>query len=134
MIYLHPEHGTFRRNPGVVIIVLFGDYEVLQILHAKRGGWELPAGMSEDGESLEIAAARELLEETGLVAESATLLGTKVMLTHVSAVYSVTVNSNSEPRAGSDALVVRYADALSLQRGSHPEDLAFVHLAQKLRR
>ncbi len=37
--------------------------------------WELPAGRTEAGESLEKAAERELLEETGYVAKTLTYLG-----------------------------------------------------------
>lgn len=37
----------------------------LFIKHRKRGGYELPAGHPDQGESSEAAAARELSEETG---------------------------------------------------------------------
>lgn len=37
----------------------------LFIKHRKRGGYELPAGHPDPGESSEAAAARELAEETG---------------------------------------------------------------------
>jgi 8-oxo-dGTP diphosphatase len=43
----------------------------LFVKHRRRGGYELPAGHPEEGESSESAAARELAEETG--AESFTL-------------------------------------------------------------
>ncbi|MCI0523410.1 MAG: NUDIX domain-containing protein [Bacteroidales bacterium] len=48
----------------VVIAARYGS-GWLFIKHRKRGGYELPAGHPDQGESSEAAAARELAEETG---------------------------------------------------------------------
>lgn len=62
----------------IVAFVLVNDKdEVLMMQEARescRGKWYLPAGRMEEGETIEQAAQREVLEETGLVVEITTLL------------------------------------------------------------
>jgi len=50
--------------PTVYAIAFNGD-RFLMIFNEKRGGWEMPGGRIEDGESAEDAAKREFLEESG---------------------------------------------------------------------
>jgi len=60
---------------GVSVVVLQGD-DVLLVQRGKgayRGVWSLPGGAIELGETAEVAARRELLEETGLLASDLTL-------------------------------------------------------------
>lgn len=63
----------------VVVCVLINDNnEVLMMQEAKQscaGKWYLPAGRMECGENICEATAREVLEETGIIAEMTTLLG-----------------------------------------------------------
>jgi 8-oxo-dGTP pyrophosphatase MutT (NUDIX family) len=51
--------------PGAVVLV-FNDMGQLLLQHRSDGGWGLPGGLMELGESLEETARREVKEETGL--------------------------------------------------------------------
>ncbi|MEN8240087.1 MAG: NUDIX hydrolase [Actinomycetota bacterium] len=63
------------RNPGVgaAVVVFNDDGELLMVRRgptATRSGlWSIPAGYVDYGEDVRRAAARELLEETGLIAD-----------------------------------------------------------------
>ncbi len=59
---------------GADVVVLRGEGEVLLQLRRDGRYWSLPGGALEPGESLEDAARRELLEETGLSAKGLRLL------------------------------------------------------------
>jgi 8-oxo-dGTP diphosphatase len=57
-----------RHRVAVVVLVLNEAGEILLVNDARRG-WELPGGLVEEGESVEIAAFREVDEETGIAVE-----------------------------------------------------------------
>ena len=62
---------------GVGAVIIENEH-VLLIKRAKEpllGEWSIPGGLLELGETLRQAAVREALEETGLVVETADLLG-----------------------------------------------------------
>ena len=53
-------------RPRTAYVVAFdGDGRFLMGHHPRRGGWEMPGGKLESGETCEEAAARECLEESG---------------------------------------------------------------------
>ncbi|WP_172372709.1 NUDIX hydrolase [Sporosarcina jiandibaonis] len=60
--------------PGAVVIILNEKNEIL-LQHRSDGGWGLPGGIMELGESMEETARREVQEETGLVVGELELMG-----------------------------------------------------------
>jgi 8-oxo-dGTP pyrophosphatase MutT (NUDIX family) len=65
----HLDHYVIRRRPVVMTAAVNDKDEVLLLWRHRfitnTWGWELPAGVVDDGEAIERGAARELLEETG---------------------------------------------------------------------
>lgn len=60
--------------PGSVVLILNTENEIL-LQKRYDGGWGLPGGLMELGESLEDTAKREVQEETGLAITDLQLLG-----------------------------------------------------------
>jgi len=126
------EHKYRNPYPTVDIIIQMSEGKVVLI---KRGnppyGWALPGGFVDWGESLEHAAVREALEETGLAVSLVRQFHTysdpaRDPRHHtISTVFIAT--AEGLPRAGDDAADIRLIDF-----GTVPEDMAFDH-AQILR-
>jgi 8-oxo-dGTP pyrophosphatase MutT (NUDIX family) len=102
----HPVLDHLR--PAVAVIPIGEDNRVLMIDHYRvipgRRGWELPAGRVDQGETVEEAARRELLEETGYAADEWATLG------------------EYDPSNGSSNQVLQIRVARALARRSEPTD------------
>jgi ADP-ribose pyrophosphatase len=102
----HPVLDHLR--PAVGVIPIGQDGRVLMIDHYRvitgRRGWELPAGRVDPGESVDEAARRELLEETGHSAAAWATLG------------------EYHPSNGSSNQVSHVKTARELTRRSEPTD------------
>jgi 8-oxo-dGTP diphosphatase len=98
----------------VDVVLLAGEAPRRVLLIARRlppyaGEWALPGGFVDEGETVVVAAGRELLEETGVEVSGLRLLGVYDTPGRdprgwsVSVVYVLSVASELEARAGDDA-------------------------------
>ena len=60
-----------RRRPGVHALALTPERNIILVRLRYAPGWRLPGGGLDAGESLELAALRELREEVGMTAHGA---------------------------------------------------------------
>jgi len=119
-----------HRNPlpTADVIVEVGDRIVLVRRKHPPAGWAIPGGFVETGETVEAAAVREALEETGLAVTLTALLGVysdpaRDPRHHtVSTVY--VGRAEGSPSGGDDA-----AEARLFSEGDLPSPLAFDHAA-----
>jgi 8-oxo-dGTP diphosphatase len=105
---------------GAVVLDAAGRLLLIRRGHDPHAGlWSLPGGRVEDGETLEQAVRREVLEETGLTVGVGDVVG-RVRIPAGRVVYDVvdlacTLDPpGQEPVAGDDASDVVFADAVTL--------------------
>jgi len=121
-----------RRNPLLtvdVIIELAGGPERLMVLVKRKNpppGWALPGGFVDYGETVEQAAVREALEETGLKIDLVRQFHTysepgRDFRGHMVSVVFI-ARATGEPRGGDDA-----SEARAFRPDQLPADMAFDH-------
>jgi 8-oxo-dGTP diphosphatase len=114
--------------PTADVIIEVGDHIVLVRRKYPPEGWAIPGGFVETGETVESAAVREALEETGLPVTLTALLGvysdpSRDPRHHtVSTVY--VGRAEGSPSGGDDA-----AEARLFAEGDLPSPIAFDHAA-----
>jgi 8-oxo-dGTP diphosphatase len=72
---------TTTEKPGISAAIIVHEGRVLMVRRRVKEGdlsWQFPAGGIEDGETPEVAAVRETVEETGLVVAAVKLIGERV--------------------------------------------------------
>lgn len=124
------------RLTGDVVLLAEHDGE-LHVLLIERGWppyegcWALPGGHVDEGEEIEAAALRELVEETGLATAQLNLVGVygapgrDPRGRYVTWAYTAMLDNMPEPTAGDDARVARWMPVSKML--ADPDSLAFDH-------
>ena len=140
-------YGVMESNDSVMVIVLNNKKEVYLInaysYPDQSWNWELPGG-GDDGEDAIVASKRELIEETGIVAEEWTLLGkTRVcngLMTERQSTYLARNLSMTDKKDAADEAIVSQGKFYSLpeihkmmQQGkiNDSQSLAGLYLAEQ---
>jgi ADP-ribose pyrophosphatase YjhB (NUDIX family) len=103
-------------NPRILVVCLaFWQQELLMCKRAidpARGKWNAPSGYLESGETLQEGAARETLEETGLVVDPRSLELYSVInlvgIEQVAVVFRTELHAKPELRPGCECLDARF--------------------------
>lgn len=114
-------YGVMESNDSVMVVVLNEKNEVYLInaysYPDQSWNWELPGGGG-DGEDAVIASKRELIEETGIVAEDWTLLGkTRVcngLMTERQSTYLARNLTMTDKKEAEDEAIVSHGTFYSL--------------------
>jgi 8-oxo-dGTP diphosphatase len=119
-----------HRNPlpTADVIIEVGDRVVLVRRKYPPEGWAIPGGFVETGETVEAAAVREALEETGLSVTLTALLGVYSDPARDPRHHTITTvyvgKATGKPDGGDDA-----AEARLFGEGDLPSPIAFDHAA-----
>ncbi|MGE5247688.1 MAG: NUDIX domain-containing protein [Verrucomicrobiota bacterium] len=120
-----PQRNPF---PTADVIVEVGNRIVLVRRRNPPQGWAIPGGFVEAGETVEAAAVREALEETGLAVTLTLLLGVYSDPSRDPRFHTLSVvyvgQADGEPAGGDDA-----AEARLFTEDALPAPIAFDHAA-----
>lgn len=76
---LLPNKEEEKNLPSLVRVIIKNEKGELLLVKDKKWGWNLPGGKIELGETPEIAACREVFEETNLVIENTQKIGKEIL-------------------------------------------------------
>ncbi|MFA6149370.1 MAG: NUDIX hydrolase [bacterium] len=112
--------------PTADVVIEVGDRVVLVRRKYPPPGWAIPGGFVETGETVESAAVREALEETGLRVTLTALLGVYSDPARDARHHTISTvyvgRADGEPSGGDDA-----AEARLFGEGDLPSPIAFDH-------
>ena len=119
-----------------------GHWEVLLVHpsgnYNRHAAWSIPKGQPDEGESLESAAKRETLEETGVAAPDLESLGSAIYRTKRKQVHCFTgrVDASCDPRCASwEVDRAEFVDLETAYRLLHPDQIPFLdRLVDRLRK
>lgn len=120
----------FQRREGQLEVLLVKPSGV-----AARFGWSIPKGLVDEGESLEAAARRETLEETGVAAGELVLLGFIDYVKSRKRVHCFTgeAPTDAAPRKTSwEVSEARFVPADEARTLLHPDQRKFIDLLEEL--
>jgi 8-oxo-dGTP diphosphatase len=117
--------GRFANRGVTIDAVIVRENKILLIKRGTEpfeGFWALPGGYVEWDETVEEAVKREVVEETGLVAESLKMIGVysspdrhpKQCIDVAFAVEGLSAEEAEEPKAGDDAIEIEWFDVDNL--------------------
>jgi ADP-ribose pyrophosphatase YjhB (NUDIX family) len=113
---------THYENPRVIVsCIVCWDNRILLCRRSHepaRGRWAVPSGFLECGESLEECAVREMVEETGVIVDAASLdlysITNMTALEQVAVAFRVSVTADPHPRPGPECLDVAFVSEAEL--------------------
>jgi len=114
----HPKHIV-----AVAAFVTNSQEQVLVLKSPRRGDWEFPGGQVEESETLTCALEREVLEETGIVVKTATLVGvySNTKKPSILMLDFICQYISGEPKTSAESLQVEWVDRNNaLDRVKHP--------------
>ena len=118
IVYIDPKIATVTlvRKQNLLLLVK-------RAIEPHLGKWSLPSGYVDRGENVELAAAREVKEETTLSVKIDKLQGLYSGIGPVIlAVYQATPSDNSHPIASHETLAVKWFDINDLPALPFPHD------------
>lgn len=114
--------STYYENPRVIVsCIVCWDNKILLCRRAQEpahGQWTVPSGFLECGETLQECAARETVEETGVIVQEKHLelysVTNMAAIEQVAIAMRVTVTADPQPRPGPECLEVAFMSEADL--------------------
>ncbi|MBI2874641.1 MAG: NUDIX hydrolase [Firmicutes bacterium] len=126
---------VYYLNPRVAAVTaVAGDSRLLLVkrgINPAKGRWSFPGGFVDLGETVEEAARREAMEETGLKVDLSGILGVYSHRETDVVVVAFAATSSGDPIPGKETMEVRWADREELPPLAFRHDPDILHLWQQ---